>query len=82
MENVSVLISGAGPTGLTLGLELARRGVPVRIIDKERSFTTARAARRASSPAPWRCSTTSGSSTKSLRPVRSGFRSGATAVTG
>ncbi|MFF9813077.1 FAD-dependent monooxygenase [Streptomyces sp. NPDC014006] len=39
--SVSVLISGAGPTGLTLGLELARRGVPVRIIDKEQSFTTA-----------------------------------------
>ncbi|MFI1564262.1 FAD-dependent monooxygenase [Streptomyces sp. NPDC020490] len=41
MDSVSVLISGAGPTGLTLGLELARRGVPVRIIDKQESFTTA-----------------------------------------
>ncbi|MER6502745.1 FAD-dependent monooxygenase [Streptomyces sp. NPDC001455] len=41
MDSVSVLISGAGPTGLTLGLELARRGVPVRIIDKEEGFTTA-----------------------------------------
>jgi 2-polyprenyl-6-methoxyphenol hydroxylase-like FAD-dependent oxidoreductase len=30
----SVLIVGAGPTGLTLGVDLARRGVPVRIVDK------------------------------------------------
>ncbi|WP_103353177.1 FAD-dependent monooxygenase [Amycolatopsis sp. CA-128772] len=29
-----VLIAGAGPTGLTLAIELARRDVPVRIIDK------------------------------------------------
>jgi len=30
-----VLICGAGPTGLTLAIELARRNVDVRIIDKE-----------------------------------------------
>ena len=29
-----ILIVGAGPTGLSLGIELARRGVPFRIIDK------------------------------------------------
>jgi 2-polyprenyl-6-methoxyphenol hydroxylase-like FAD-dependent oxidoreductase len=29
------LIVGAGPTGLTLAIELARRGVPIRIIDRE-----------------------------------------------
>ncbi|MGD9652470.1 MAG: FAD-dependent monooxygenase [Candidatus Dadabacteria bacterium] len=29
-----VLIVGAGPTGLTMACELARRGVPFRIIDK------------------------------------------------
>ncbi|MFL6183228.1 MAG: FAD-dependent monooxygenase, partial [Actinomycetes bacterium] len=29
------LIVGAGPTGLTLAIELARRGVPFRIIDRE-----------------------------------------------
>ncbi|ASB91130.1 FAD-dependent monooxygenase [Bacillus sonorensis] len=30
----SILITGAGPTGLVLALYLARRGVPLRIIDK------------------------------------------------
>jgi 2-polyprenyl-6-methoxyphenol hydroxylase-like FAD-dependent oxidoreductase len=30
------LIVGAGPTGLTLAIELARRGIPFRLIDKER----------------------------------------------
>lgn len=29
----SVVIAGAGPTGLTLAIELARRGMPVRIVD-------------------------------------------------
>ncbi|MEQ1876322.1 MAG: FAD-dependent monooxygenase [Bdellovibrionia bacterium] len=33
-ESPDVLISGAGPTGLTLALDLARAGVPVRIVDK------------------------------------------------
>ena len=30
-----VLIVGAGPTGLVMALSLARRGVPVRIVDKK-----------------------------------------------
>lgn len=32
----SVLVCGAGPTGLVTALELARRGVDVRIVDAER----------------------------------------------
>jgi 2-polyprenyl-6-methoxyphenol hydroxylase-like FAD-dependent oxidoreductase len=32
---ISILIVGAGPVGLTLACELARRGVNFRIIDKE-----------------------------------------------
>src|SRR5215216_841912 len=35
------LIVGAGPTGLTLAVELARRGVPFRIIDREPERTRA-----------------------------------------
>ena len=35
-----VLIVGAGPTGLTAAVELARRGVPVRIIDAAAAPTT------------------------------------------
>ena len=34
MPSLPVLIVGAGPTGLTLGLRLARHGVPFRIVDK------------------------------------------------
>ncbi|MDX8529272.1 NAD(P)/FAD-dependent oxidoreductase [Mesorhizobium sp. MSK_1335] len=34
-EKVSILIVGAGPTGLTAALELARRGARPRIIDKK-----------------------------------------------
>ncbi|MFC9437393.1 FAD-dependent monooxygenase [Nocardia sp. NPDC057030] len=33
-----VLVAGAGPTGLTLALDLARRDVPVRIIDQATEF--------------------------------------------
>ncbi|NEA18514.1 FAD-dependent monooxygenase [Streptomyces halstedii] len=33
-----VLITGGGPTGLTLAIDLARRGVDVRVIDKTDSF--------------------------------------------
>ncbi|HVY92671.1 MAG TPA: FAD-dependent monooxygenase, partial [Bryobacteraceae bacterium] len=33
-SETSVLIAGAGPTGLTLACDLARRGVNFRIIDK------------------------------------------------
>ncbi|HEY3559566.1 MAG TPA: FAD-dependent monooxygenase [Kribbella sp.] len=35
---MNVLIAGAGPTGLTLGIELARRGIAVRVIDKATEF--------------------------------------------
>ncbi len=31
---IKVLIIGAGPTGLTLAIELARRGIEIRIVDK------------------------------------------------
>ena len=34
MNNTTVLISGAGPVGLTLACELARRRIPFRIIDR------------------------------------------------
>ncbi|MFD6163489.1 FAD-dependent monooxygenase [Nocardia sp. NPDC060256] len=37
MQN-QVLIAGAGPTGLTLAIELARRDIPVRIIDQATEF--------------------------------------------
>ena len=37
---LDVLVVGAGPTGLTLAAELARRGVSVRIIDKIATPTT------------------------------------------
>ncbi|WP_067713010.1 FAD-dependent monooxygenase [Nocardia yamanashiensis] len=36
--NTQVLIVGAGPTGLTLGIDLARRGIAVRIVDKAETF--------------------------------------------
>ncbi|WP_405493802.1 FAD-dependent monooxygenase [Nocardia sp. NBC_00511] len=36
--NPQVLIAGAGPTGLTLAIELARRGVGVRIVDKAEEY--------------------------------------------
>ncbi|MDA3649406.1 FAD-dependent oxidoreductase [Saccharopolyspora indica] len=41
MNSVNVLVVGAGPTGLTLAYDLARRGVSVRIIDRDAKFTTA-----------------------------------------
>lgn len=34
------LVAGAGPVGLTAALELARRGMPVRIVEKERQRET------------------------------------------
>lgn len=34
MNDTQVLIVGAGPTGLTLAIELARRGVGFRIVEK------------------------------------------------
>ena len=33
MYETQVIIAGAGPTGLTLGIELARRSIPFRLID-------------------------------------------------
>jgi 2-polyprenyl-6-methoxyphenol hydroxylase-like FAD-dependent oxidoreductase len=36
--DMQVLIAGAGPTGLTLAIELARRGIDVRIVDKAERF--------------------------------------------
>ena len=36
MYETTVMIAGAGPTGLTLALDLARREIPVRIIDAAR----------------------------------------------
>ncbi len=35
---MSVLVVGAGPTGLTLGIELARRGVGVRVVEQATEF--------------------------------------------
>jgi 2-polyprenyl-6-methoxyphenol hydroxylase-like FAD-dependent oxidoreductase len=34
VSETAVLIVGAGPTGLVLGIELARRGIPFRLIDR------------------------------------------------
>ncbi|GAB3481769.1 FAD-dependent monooxygenase [Amycolatopsis cihanbeyliensis] len=36
--DIEVLVTGAGPTGLTLAIELARRGVGVRIVDKAGTY--------------------------------------------
>jgi 2-polyprenyl-6-methoxyphenol hydroxylase-like FAD-dependent oxidoreductase len=36
--DTQVFIAGAGPTGLTLAIELARRGIDVRIVDKAECF--------------------------------------------
>lgn len=36
MYEMSVIIAGAGPTGLTLALDLARRGIPFRLMDAAR----------------------------------------------
>lgn len=35
---MDVMIVGAGPTGLTLGIDLARRGLEVRVVDKATEF--------------------------------------------
>ncbi|MBL1076539.1 FAD-dependent monooxygenase [Nocardia sp. 2] len=36
--SAQVLIAGAGPTGLTLGIDLARRGIAVRVVDRAETF--------------------------------------------
>ena len=38
MKHTDVLVVGAGPTGLTLAYDLARRGVAVRIVDRVTAF--------------------------------------------
>jgi 2-polyprenyl-6-methoxyphenol hydroxylase-like FAD-dependent oxidoreductase len=38
MDEISVLIAGAGPTGLTLACELARRGVAFRLVEKAQQY--------------------------------------------
>ena len=38
MTQTDVLVVGAGPTGLTLACDLARRGVAVRIVDRAQEF--------------------------------------------
>ena len=35
---MNVLIAGAGPTGLTLAIDLARRGIAVRLIDQAADY--------------------------------------------
>nr|CEL13806.1 putative monooxygenase [Kibdelosporangium sp. MJ126-NF4] len=37
---MDVLVVGAGPTGLTLAVDLARRGVACRVVDREPEFAT------------------------------------------
>lgn len=37
-KDIQVLIAGAGPTGLALACDLARRGVRFRIVDKSKSY--------------------------------------------
>ncbi len=51
--HTDILIVGAGAAGLTLAIDLARRGVGFRLIDKAPAAFEAPAA-RASSPAAWR----------------------------
>jgi 4,5-epoxidase len=41
MERTSVLVVGAGPTGLTLACSLLQRGVDIRIIDQATGAATA-----------------------------------------
>lgn len=40
MARPSILIVGAGPTGLTAALELARRGYPARVVDRDQGPTS------------------------------------------
>lgn len=45
MNDCEVLVVGAGPTGLTVAVELARRGVDVRVVEKEPRYPTGTRAR-------------------------------------
>ena len=45
MTQIDVLVAGAGPAGLTLACDLARRGVAVRIADRVPEFPAVHAAR-------------------------------------
>src|SRR2546421_13083876 len=38
MTQTDVLVAGAGPTGLTLACDCARRGLAVRIVDRAQEF--------------------------------------------
>ena len=76
----SVLICGAGAAGLTLAIELARRGVRFRLIEKKAKPSTALAA-KVSSPELRRFSSTWALSTALSRRVESIRPSGNTATT-
>ncbi len=66
--STDVLIVGAGAAGLTLAIELARRGVAFRLIDRQDGpFRGSRG--KGSSRAAGRCSRIWASSTASLRPA-------------
>ncbi|WP_240799716.1 FAD-dependent monooxygenase [Streptomyces sp. A1277] len=56
---IPVLVVGSGPTGLTLTIDLARRGVGVRIIDKSARFP-----RRTSRSRGWTGGSGTGGSTR------------------
>ena len=58
---IDVLIVGGGPTGLTLAIDLVRRGLNVRLVDKASDVFEVHGP-KVYSPAPWRCSATSTSS--------------------
>ena len=58
MANTAVLIAGAGPTGLTLALDLARSGIAVRLVEAAAPPLSVPAG-RACSRAPSKCSTIS-----------------------
>jgi 2-polyprenyl-6-methoxyphenol hydroxylase-like FAD-dependent oxidoreductase len=57
--NSDVLIVGAGPVGTTLAIDLVRRGVRVRIIERQTMGSTDRG-QKEFNPEPWKFSMTSG----------------------
>lgn len=74
-----VLVTGGGPTGLTLGIDLARRGIAVRVIDKAGTFFNGSRADTIQ-PRPWKSSTTSACSTPCGTPARPNSRSRCTSA--